>query len=410
VLSLRLGARVVVTVADGAGRPVAGVPIGHRLPSRAADRGRERFAAAVLTDARGAARFPDLEAGVHAFRVEQEDGESSWWSDDEDAAVREQPWQELVVGASGETVIALVAPPRGSLAGYVSAAGRPLEGAVVKLVPWVEGRKSGWTWSGGGPDPFSARTDHRGEYRLENRRVGSYLALLHHPDRRMPAELRVELGPGENVQDFVLDVNEIHGRITDPEGRPLRDVVVNVTRAEEGLEMDPPPILLLSTDDRGEAQVESRTPRGSREARTDAQGTYALRGLAANTLLVLATEGDDFEKKRTEPLKLAPGEVRHGVDFVLRRAGRLRIDLAGQLAPDRWYFVDLVRVEDGAESVAHQVWLGSWDRDQHIGSIVPGAYTLRLWLHDEHGNHTPLGETPVEIEVGRLARVTLHVP
>lgn len=409
-LKLERGARVVVRVTDGGRQPVAGVPVGHRLPRRSADEGEDRFAENLVTDPRGEARFEALEPGVHAFRIQQEDGESSWWEDDSGAEAREEPWQELVLASAAEAALVLVAPPRGTLFGVVREGGRPLEGAVVKLVPYVEGRESGWTWGGNGDDPFSATTDHRGEYRLLNRRSGPYVALVHHADRRMASELRVVLGTGEQAQDFLLDQNAIHGRVTDPEGRPLVGVQVGVSRNEAGIQMEPPHSVVLSEDDRGNPNVEWRQARGGREARTDTQGQYVLRGLIENAPLVVAAQGDEVENKALEPITLAPGEIRGGADLVLRRASRVRVEIAGNLSDDRWYEVAFVSKSGDTETVARQAWLGKWNTSETVGSIVPGIYVVRLTMRDQQGGETRISETPLEVELGKVARLDLRVP
>ncbi|MBL8862245.1 MAG: carboxypeptidase regulatory-like domain-containing protein [Planctomycetes bacterium] len=408
-LVLRRGARVTVVVHDGAGRAVAGAPVGHRPARLPVDRGQERFAR-VLSDGRGEARFEALEGGVHAFRLELEDGESAWFEADADRAVREEPWREVSLAESSDLRIDFVAPPRGTLAGVVREGGRVLEGAVVKLVPWVEGRESGWTWAGDGQDPFAARTNHRGEYRIENRRTGTYLALVHHPDRRMPLEQRLVLGAGEQLADFTLDANEIRGRVTDPEGLPIAGVRIQVERLGAAIEMEPPQPLVLGVDDRGQPRLERRAGGGARAARTDARGNYLLRGLVDSQPLSVSARGEDVEGRSLEPITLAPGEVRGGADFVLRRAGRVELTLQGALLEDHGYQVEIVAREQEGERVLRRVWLSKWDPAETVASIVPGRHALRLSRRDRQGLSTPLGEVEVEVEVAKLARAVLQVP
>lgn len=409
-LKLERGARVVVRVRDGTGRAVAGVPVGHRLPRDSAAEGEDQYDENVVTDAGGESRFEALESGVHAFRVQQEDGESAWWAEDGEAEAREEPWQEVTLANAADVTLSLVAPPRGTLLGVVREGGVPLEGALVKLVPYVEGRESGWTWGGNGLDPFSSTTDHRGEYRIENRRAGEYVVLVHHPERRMPTEFRVLLGSGEQVRDFALDLNGIEGRVTDPDGLPLAGVRIGISRAEAGIEMEPPHSMVLREDDRGNPNVEWRQGRGNRGVRTDAQGRYVLRGLVENTGLHVHCQGDEFENRSSDAITLAPGEIRRGVDFALRRAGRLRVELLGNIADDRWFEVSVVSRRDERETVVRQLWLANWNRSETIGSVVPGSYVLRLAMRDEQGGETRIAETPVEVEVGRVARAVFQVP
>ncbi len=408
-LQLRRGAIVVVRVGDGGGRAVPGVPVGHRYPRRATDEDEERREEPRSTDAKGEVRYEACEPGVHAFRVEQEDGESAWWQDDEGAEARENPWLEATLAVAGEMTIDLVAPQRGTLSGVVREGGRPLEGAVVKLVPYVEGRDAGWTWSGNGQDPFSCPTDHQGAYRIENRRVGEYVVLVHHTERRMASEYRHVLGVGDQTLDFSLDSNGIEGRVVDPEGMPLVGVAIGISRAQAGIEMEPPHQVVLTEDDRGNPNLQWRQ-RGNQQAKTDSSGLYVLRGLVENTGLVVSCQGDEVENKSTDPITLAPGEMRRGVDFVLRRAGRIQVELVGQLPDDRWFEVHVVQRTGESESTVRQAWLATWNRSEMLGSIVPGRYFVRLVSRQEQGGESRLLEIPVEVELGRVVRVPLQVP
>ncbi len=408
-LRLRRGATVRVRVSDGQGRPVAGVPVGHKLPRRAGESEEEREDARS-TAADGEVRYESLEPGVHAFRVEQEGGDAAWWNEEEQNAPPEAPWFEVNVPAgAGELTVDLVAPPRGTLTGEVREGGRPLEGAIVKLVPHVEGRGQGWTWAGAGADPFTATTDHTGAYRIEARRCGEYLALVTHSERRMAAEFRVHVTPGESRVDFTLDVNGIEGRVVDPGGMPIVGVEISVDRAEPGLEMEPPHQMVVAEDDRGNPSMTWRQ-RGPRAARTDSAGRYVLRGLLEETPLHVAANSPDAERRVLEPITLAPGEIRRNADFVLRRAGRIQVSLGGSLGDGSWYPVHVLE-RDGQElRRVRMSWMANWNRNETIGSLVPGRYVVRLLRRDQQGAETVLSETEVDVEVGQASTVALQVP
>ncbi|MBL8235252.1 MAG: hypothetical protein JNL98_42520, partial [Bryobacterales bacterium] len=149
---------------------------------------------------------------------------------------------------------------------------------------------------------------------------------------------------------------------------------------------------------------------GARAARTDARGNYLLRGLVDSQPLSVSARGEDVEGRSLEPITLAPGEVRGGADFVLRRAGRVELTLQGALLEDHGYQVEIVAREQEGERVLRRVWLSKWDPAETVASIVPGRHALRLSRRDRQGLSTPLGEVEVEVEVAKLARAVLQVP
>jgi protocatechuate 3,4-dioxygenase beta subunit len=404
-LALRRGGTVRVRVLDAAGRPVAGAAVAHRLPIAPGAEEPEE-AGSCASDAEGLARFEALAPGVHGFRLAPEESQlESWNESGEQNQPPEAAWQELVVAEAGEQVLDLLAPSRGSLFGRVREGGSPLAEAVVKLVPYVEGEEQGWTWSGGAQDPTSCETGPDGRYRIENRPCGEYRVLVSHAARRMPAEFRVALAPGEQQLELDLDLNGIEGRALDEQGMPLAGVEISVDHAEGGIEMPPPYSMVLVTDARGRPDLQWRE-RGRRQVRTDAQGRYELRGLAEGRPLVVTASGEEVEQLGSPPLTLAPGELRSGVDFTLRRAGRLELTLAVPAGDERWYRVELVRPREGGEDVVRQVWLATWDRRQRVGSLGAGRYVVRLSAQQGPA----LAETEVQIEIGALAHVALTVP
>lgn len=88
----------------------------------------------------------------------------------------------------------------------------------------------------------------------------------------------------------------------------------------------------------------------------------------------------------------------------------MRVELAGNLSDDRWYEVAFVEKVGDEEHIVRQAWLGKWNTSETVGSIVPGIYTVRLTARDQQGGETRISETPLEVELGKVARLDLRVP
>jgi hypothetical protein len=376
-LELRRGGTVVVRVVDPRGKPLSGVGVAHRPPGETeAEEGWTALSAEKTSDAAGVARFAPLAPGVHGFCLHDETGEV--WLDAGDATTQRPQWIERTIVEGSELEIGLVAAPRGSLAGRIREGGQPLEGAQVRLQRVREG-EGGDVESWGGPqDPSLATTDHEGRYAYESFRCGEYWLSVHHATRRMGARFRVTVAEEPRRFDVELDAAAIEGTVTDVEGQPLAGVEVSV-QATSGEHSDEAPYqIVVREDDRGNAQMDYR--QGSRSTeRTDARGRYVLRGLAADRPLVVRIESDLVEQAQSPEITLAADEVRTGVDFRLRRAGRIEVTLGGGLPKqDAWYEVLAYQRVGEREELRGSTWIGGWNRHGVLRGLPPGTYRVVL--------------------------------
>ncbi len=375
VLRLAHGGRVLVRVGDGLGHAVPGVGIAHKPPA-ADGQGDEDWQvdeAELKSDSAGVARFEALVPGLHAFRVHDQTGQV--WQELGSAAAS-RGWVQLTVVEGSEETVELRAPPRGTLVGRVREGGRALEGASLRLVEQREGEEQGDQGGQGPNDPLASVTDHQGQFRYEGLRCGSYTLVIHHPSRRMPARFPVEVRASERSAEFDLDVTVVEGRVSDLAGHALPGLEVwAAPLAGQGDEQEPYQIVLRE-DERGSVRVNyEQTAR--RSARTDAQGHYELRGLASNVPLRVHIEGESVETFDSPPLTLAPDELRHGLDFALRMAGTIRVELeGGEANQGSWYEVRALLVRDGKEEQRSSTWIGPWNRKDELRALAPGHYKL----------------------------------
>lgn len=425
-LRLKRGGSVLVRVSDSQGRPVKGVGIAHKRPGDESeeDGGWVALQSEKSTDAEGLARFDTQRPGVHRFLVHDEAGEM--WINPEDPSAARPVWTERTVVEGAAVEIAFVAAPRGGLVGRVREAGRPIEGARLRLSRIRDGEPQADSW-GGPNDPFSTSTDHEGAYRYEDLRCGDYWLSIHHASRRMGARHRVRITEQVSTFDIDLDMASIEGVVMDTDGRPVAGVEVGVSAVTDEGGDEGPYEMVVREDERGNPQTQWRSPSRASE-RTDAAGHYTLRGLRSNVALVVAVHSEMLEPGSTGEITLQPDEARTGVDFRLRRAGVIAVALTGAVqGKNQWYEVRVSRVaaaasnpgENGGEGadatpqeeVVQSSWIGSWNRNVTLAGLAPGRYRVSLHRPEHRGaSDAPGAPSAQEVEVRAQETTSVSFP
>ena len=397
-LFVRSGGVVEVVVDDGAGNPVPRQSIQHMLPPKPGDDD-EQWGESLRTDDKGVARFEGLVEGLHKFRVEKEQGNVWTWGEVEE---QEEPWSEARVASGVVANLRLRAKPRGSLEGVVREDGRPLADAAVRLVPYNPDMQSGWAGWGGEDDPLLAMCDEEGCYRFESIPVGTYRLFVTHELRRHAKELRAEVHGLGSRQDIDLQVSSVAGRVLDEDGNPLVGLQVQLWVDGERIEVEPPYKLVYEEDERGGGDVDWKESAAA-STKTDASGAYIMRGVQTEAGLTVVAQGRWTEEGRIGPFTLVDGEVRHGADFKLRRAGDLVVRLERPMGDDELLQLQLVK-QDGAGELRRDFALGRWNDRERLRGLVPGEWKLRWQRHAQGGPQGVAKEVDVTIQVGRETR------
>jgi len=401
-LKLDHGGSVVVVVTDGAGHVVEGVGVQHRLPKENLDD--ENIESSVKSDIQGLVRFDALESGVHGFRVREDDGDAYFWSED-GSERQESPWREIAVVEGNETKLEFNAPPRGSVFGIVREGGRVAAGAHIKFVPRDPGSdKNGQAYWGDGTDPFATVSGHDGAYKIEHLRCGEYSALVVLEHRTQATEFRLRVGAEPLQRDFDLDISGVEGRVVDAEGRPLAGISVRCWRTQGGLEIDAPYRMVITEDDRGNPNVDWKQVSG-RGITTDSNGQYVIPGLVTQEPIAVGVSGEWVEEGFSGEFTLSSGEVRHGVDFKLRSAGQVLVDMArSSSSRDDWFECRLIPVGEPEGRRERSTYVGSWNNAGHMPAVVPGHYKLVVRRHGEQ-NAAPRLERELDVTAGQVTKI-----
>lgn len=336
-LALSQGGEVLVHVLDAQGLPLAGARVEHRSESDSPQGGvfvigGQGHGRGEVTDSAGQVLFENLAAGLHSFRLGEKGGGGPMFATMDtvvlhgmDSGDEDEGWSQVQVGEGARGEVTLRAAPRGVLTGRVREAGKVLAGATVKLskerpaggrqMPMMPGM------GGGGPE---AKSDGEGRYRIEDVKEDRYTLTVEHPTRRMPQEFALTLREGENTFDVDLALSIISGQVRDGNGKALAGVRVWPERrsSEGGPAMR---FRMVMIDDGGGGGVVDSGQFGERTV-SDAEGRYTLRGVTSDTDLVIKAEGDTVQPGQSEVVRLAPNEVKEGVDLELEPAGSIRVE------------------------------------------------------------------------------------
>ncbi|MBK8179427.1 MAG: carboxypeptidase regulatory-like domain-containing protein [Planctomycetes bacterium] len=334
-VALDQGGSVEITLLSAEGTPVSGARIEHRAPGEAALGfvGGPAQGRGAATDAQGKVTLSHLAPGLHRFRPAKgaqggEAGEGFAFSmiGGEESA---EGWGEVEVVRATTASLVLHEPEQAELTGRVRESGSGLAGASLTLKPRggqspFEGMED-MPFGGGG---VRAKSDGEGRYRFERVEAGSYDLIVRHATRAMAARFPVEV-EGKSVEfDIDLPVSILEGRITDTENKPVAGARVWASKkrgAGGGEVTEARGIAIFAESSEGGMVFDSSASMDGSKARTDEDGRYVLRGVESDVELEVNVDAKDAEPAKSEPLIVALGQTRTGVDVQVAPAGTLKV-------------------------------------------------------------------------------------
>jgi len=408
------GGDVLVRVVDSDGAPVAGARVQRKGENDQG--GMMAFGASgpeEVTDSRGEVLFSSLEPGPQSFCLSEGDSNAGFFTGNDQVVIAglggggDEEWSSVSVVEGQRVELVLQAPPRSGLSGKVREAGKVLAGATLRLekekAPGGGGRPH---FAGFGPQGPETRSDGEGRYSFADVKAGRYTLTVEHPSRRMSQEFALELSEGDNRYEVDLSVSVIAGRVLDTEGKPLAGVEVWAERPS-GPGGGPRMAFIMIGDDGDGGMVDSG--QFGKRARTDADGRYELRGVSSDVDLVVKGSGDSVQPGQSQPLRVAPDEVRDGVDLRLEAAGSIRVEAKlADGSPARMRLVQATFAGESETPVEPKVGLiqsGSTE----LKGLRPGPW--KVTLSDPSAG--PLGasgdERQVEVKAQETASASFEV-
>ena len=143
---------------------------------------------------------------------------------------------------------------------------------------------------------------------------------------------------------------------------------------------------------------------------TDSDGFYRLRGVAPDIELVVKASGDQIQPAQSEPLTVAPDQVKNNVDFSAEAGGAVAVEATlADGAPARFCMVRAT-YQGNAEGVEPKFTFMESGSVKLTG-LRPGPWTVALSMPGMLGLE-PEGEVEpwtVEVVVGETVPVTLRL-
>lgn len=406
-LRLTRGGQITVKVVDGRGKAVAGMYVEHKIDGKNTNNNHRWDQDAQQenkTGDSGQVVFKNLAKGQHSFKVLEK--LSTWGRGGESAGFEAEGDVFLNEGEISELELRVEA--RGGLTVTVLESGTPLEGALAKVSP-VEGGSNDddWYWGGAGQDPRSKVSDHAGIVKYEGLKVGRYNFKVSHGDRRMVVQREVLIAaePDHITVDVGLAV--IEGRVIDPSGEPIERVSMTVY-AKDGRNryggMNDYRVRITEDED-GDADWEMDQVKAW-SIYTDRDGRYVLRGVTPEVVLRVSASHNYVVSENREVGPLGSEEYVSPFDFVLERAGALRVDIPGVDRKTRERMrLYLARMEGEEEKETRSTRMRSWRSYTSLNSMRPGTWKLKLVSDDQE---EPLLEQTVTIRIAETTRLTLN--
>ncbi len=413
VFELDLGARVTVRILDGESNPVAGMFVEHTAENSASDNQNRWFfnnsgAPEEKSNEQGEVVFKKLGKGKHTFQVLEK--RNNWGGGGESAGHEAEGEVYLDLGEEAELVLRVAA--RGGYIATLLESGEPLAGALAKLTP-VEGgsKRNGWWFSAGQEDPRSRISDHSGRVHFKQLKVGRYNLKVTHPDRRMSIqrEILVQREPIEEILD--LGLATIEGRVTDQDGEPIRRVSITIQEKDRDGDYSSGDYRVRITED-AEGDADWDYDQVSQwSIKTDENGEYVLRGVRPECALRMHLSNTYVVPVARELQPLGAVEYLTGIDFVMERAGALRVEVQGYSDSSRRLNLVLEREKPAVEGQEPTVEsrstnLRSWRPSTTIRSVRAGTWRLKLFVDKAQ---EPILERDVEVQISETTHVTLQL-
>jgi hypothetical protein len=166
---------------------------------------------------------------------------------------------------------------------------------------------------------------------------------------------------------------------------------------------------MVMLDDGGAGGVVDSGQFGER-ALTDADGRYTLRGVTSDVDLVIKAEGETVQPGQSEAVRLAPNEVKEGVDVALEAAGSILVE--AKLADGTPARFQLVQAEYLGESepAPQPKFAFLQQGSTELTGLRPGRWKVNVKnAQGGPSNEDPGQDQEIEVKAREKATLTFEV-
>jgi len=413
---LARGGTIIVEVVDTEGKPVRNAKVEHRQEDGESENNNNYYfwgggggEQGDVSDEDGLVRYMSIPAGSHAFRIKKQETGYVWYEGQDQLG---SDWKRVVVGEGEEEHVQLITAARGTLRGIVTEARVPLGGATLTLERAEQGQDQQqqmmvWFDGSAGSNQYSALSSHDGSFHFKDVRCGDYILIVTHPDRKQRYEQTVTIVPEGGEEQIDLPLAIIEGVVLDHDGTPITNLDVQVSSSERSSNsyFGGSSEMTMIEDENGNLRANYENNWRRQRIRTDQDGHYRIRGVYTDRPLTVSVNGGYVIAAQVKDIQMAPDEIRRDVDFVVERAGQMRIKTPNGVSTGRTWLQVSLKLVDGEgvqrQSAGTSVRAG---RTRTLRSLRPGTWKLTLKTRGAPSDAEPLLERDVEVRVGEIAR------
>ena len=412
-IRLKRGGTVIVEVVGPDGKPVKGAQVEHQNEDNEEEDNYYYVSptSGNASDDHGIVRYENLPPGNHAFRVQKQEGGSVWH---DEGQVIDAEWQRVRLAEGDEERVTLRTSPRGSLRGVVTEARLPLPGATLALERESEGVEDENTYvyfeGNVGQNAYSALTRHDGRFEFKDVRCGEYILLVTHGERKQRFEMPVTIVPEGSEIEVEIPLAILEGIITDPEGTPIPNIDVQVSAEErETRTWFDSNDANMYEDENGRLRRDWNYNWRRYNIRTDKNGRYRIRGVHTDRPLTIYVRGTYVVGQSIRDILVSPDEIRDDLDFVLLRAGQIRVKMPSSVPTGRtWLTLRAELKNEGGKRIQATSRSIRGGRTQSMTSLRPGTWTLTVRERNAKKDSEPLFETTAEVRINETTHVNIE--
>ncbi len=308
-------------------------------------------------------------------------------------------WLRTNLGERVEQQLEIIVPFQVSFGGRVLEAGKPLQGAKLKLFEdsdeALEAENSFLP-----TEAPNCVSDSSGQFRMQGVTPGRYTLAVSHSGRALPSHFDFEIGDVDLETELSLERLSVFGHVRDADGHAVAGAYVRIERVGQ------------ESRNHGLREIIGTEPirtsvLGPDQFKTDLDGRFELLGVTPLINLVLNVDGPWVQSTRSAAFQLAPGAAPLRIDIPVEAAGKLEVQLDSSGPIPSGLQLSATQLGKAAQERAISAPARA-DGHLELTGLAPGIW--RVELTRMFGTGFLPEPVQVEIEASRVSNLRFALP